>query len=187
VAQLSPPFRIALVALLGVVAVWFTVLRPKPVESTPAPATPVPAKSVDSAAGSAAKPSPDAQARAAAEAKARRTDVAGIAEGDRSKPLVRALNDGRVVVLLFWNKAAADDRAVRRVVARTHRHDGEVVVKAADVRDVGRYGAITTGAQVLASPTALVIGPDRSARPIVGYTTSAELDDAVGDALATRR
>jgi hypothetical protein len=187
VAQLSPPFRIALVAMLGVVAVWFTVLRPKPVESTPAPAPPVTAKTVDSAAGRPAKTSPVGRTRAAAAAKARRAEVAGIAKGDRSKPLVRALNDGKVVVLLFWNKAAADDRAVRRVVARADRHEGKVVVKAADVRDVGRYAAITTGAKVLASPTALVIGPDRGARPIAGYTTSAELDDAVADALAARR
>ena len=167
--------------MLGVVAVWFTVLRPKPVESTPAPAPAASATSVDSAAGSAAKQTPSAKAAA------RRSEVAGIAPGDRSKPLVRALDRGKVVVLLFWDKAAADDRAVRRAVAKADRHDGKVVVKAAGVRDVGRYSAITSGAQVLASPTALVIGPDRSAEPIVGYTTVAELDDAIDDALAARR
>ena len=40
-SQISPPFRIALVAMLAVCAVWFTVLKPKPpadVAATPTPA-----------------------------------------------------------------------------------------------------------------------------------------------------
>jgi len=41
VSQISPPFRIALVALLAVCAVWFTVLRPKsPAADAPLPAAP---------------------------------------------------------------------------------------------------------------------------------------------------
>jgi hypothetical protein len=179
VTQLSPPFRIALVAMLGVVAVWFTVLRPKPVESTATPASPKTA-ATPASPKTAAPRSPAATTQA-------RSALAGIAKGDRSKPIVRALADGKVVVLLFWNKAGADDRATRRAVAAADRHDGKVVVKAAGVGDVGRYHGITKGAQILTSPTALVIGPDRSARPIVGYTTTAELDDAVADALAARR
>jgi hypothetical protein len=42
------------------------------------------------------------------------------------------------------------------------------------------------GAQVLQAPTTLVIGPDRSARSIAGYTTTAELDQAAADALAAK-
>jgi len=39
VSQISPPFRIALVAMLAVCAVWFTVLRPKsPAADAPLPA-----------------------------------------------------------------------------------------------------------------------------------------------------
>jgi len=40
VSQISLPFRIALVALLAVCAVWFTVLRPKPAADAPLPAAP---------------------------------------------------------------------------------------------------------------------------------------------------
>jgi hypothetical protein len=174
--------------MLGLVAVWFTVLRPKPVESTPAPA-PAPAQSA-TATPSAPKADATPAAPAKGAAAASRPDsaaLAGIAPGDRSKPIIRALSDGKVVVLLFWEEAGADDRAARRALAAADRHDGKVLVKTAAVGDVGRYEAITKGAKVLSSPTALVIGPDRSARPIVGYTTTAELDDAVGDALAARR
>ena len=39
-SQISLPFRIALVALLAVCAVWFTVLRPKPAADAPLPAAP---------------------------------------------------------------------------------------------------------------------------------------------------
>ena len=95
--------------------------------------------------------------------------------------------DDKVVVLLFWNNKAADDRAVRHALAQTDRHDGAVVTKVADVKNVGAYRAITQKAQVTASPTALVIGPDRKATPIVGYTTRSELDQVVSDALAARK
>ena len=40
-AQLSPPFRIALVAVLAVCALWFTVLKPKPpADDAPLPTPP---------------------------------------------------------------------------------------------------------------------------------------------------
>ena len=39
-SQISLPFRIALVAMLAMCAVWFTVLRPKPAADAPLPAAP---------------------------------------------------------------------------------------------------------------------------------------------------
>jgi hypothetical protein len=212
VAQLSPPFRIALVALLAFVAVWFTVLRPETAtEPTPAaPGVTGLANGVNAAEGAASAANESAAAAEsaangtaasrettgpatstakarAARARERGAAVEGIAPGDRSKPLVRALADDRVVAVLFWNRKGSDDRAVRRALSAADRHDGKVVTKVVPVANVGRYQAITRGAQVLESPTLLVIGPDRVARPIVGYTTRAELDQAIGDALAARR
>ena len=49
------------------------------------------------------------------------------------------------------------------------------------VADVGRYEAITRGAQVLESPTVLVIGAGGKARAITGYTQAKEIDQAVSD------
>jgi len=40
VSQISPPFRIALIAMLAVCAVWFTVLKPKPPADVAATSTP---------------------------------------------------------------------------------------------------------------------------------------------------
>jgi hypothetical protein len=212
VAQLSLPYRIALIALLAVCAVWFTVLKPKDPGAEPAATAPgttglandvsaakgaVAASEASAAAtqaatgGTAAKATTPAAGKAAAAnaAKAAKAKAAktGVAKGDRSGPLLAALDRDRAVVLLFFNKRGIEDRAVRRAVAAVGRHTGRVVVKAAPVSEVGRYQAITRGAKVLQSPTTLVIAPGRTAKPIVGYTTTSELDQAVGDALAAKR
>jgi hypothetical protein len=223
VDQISPPFRIALVAMLAVCALWFTVLRPKtPAAGDPVPAAPgttglandvsaakdAAAKSdaanaaTQAATGGATAPAaktapktatakPAAGTKAAPAAKGAHAAVAGkganIASADTadpSAPLLRAIDDKRAVVLLFWNRKGSEDRAVRRAVAATSRRHGDVVVKVAPVGDVARYAPITRGAQVLQSPTVLVLAPGRKARPIVGFTTTGEIDQAVGDALA---
>ncbi|MEY2533614.1 MAG: hypothetical protein QOF29_1524 [bacterium] len=213
-AQLSLPYRIGLVSMLAILALWFTVLRPKePAVEAPLPAAPgvtglagaagaATAAAKDSAAsaaatesaaksagstGGAVAPSGTATAPAAPAAKAPAKAKSSVAAADRSAPLLRAIDRDRAVVLLFWNRRGIDDREVRRAVAATDRRAGKVVVKVAGVRDVARYQAITRGVQVLGSPTVLVIGPDRTAKPIVGLTTTGELDQAVGDALAADR
>ena len=64
--QISPPMRIVLVAVIGIVAVYMLFLRPKPAEVTPvaaapAAATPVPAK--DPGAATASKVTPRRKGR----------------------------------------------------------------------------------------------------------------------------
>jgi hypothetical protein len=226
VDQLSLPYRIALVALLLVAALWFTVLRPKDETAAPAPQAPgvtglandvskaqgaataanasaarsegaanavgaEPAAAAPSSAASAPASSAAASSRAArpssgAAAKKASTKASRDDARDRSAPLLRALDARHAVVLLFWNRAGADDRAVRAAVGRVDRRGGKVRVESASVADVGRYEAITRGVQVVESPTVLVIGPQHTARAITGYTTKAEIDQAVGDALRGR-
>lgn len=112
--------------------------------------------------------------------------IAGVAPGDLSGPLMAALGRKDVVVLVFAG-TGADDRSVTRAVHKISLHHGKVVVKVASIDQVGRYAAITRGAQVGGAPTTLIIGTDRVARAIVGYTGIAEIDQAVGDALAASR
>jgi hypothetical protein len=214
VDQLSLPYRIALIALLAVCAMWFTVLKPKDPAAEPAttaPGTTGLANGVSAAKGAVAASEASAAATeqatggahaAAAGAKATSGATAGkaataakkpaakktrVATGDRSGKLLDALDKGRAVVLLFFNKRGIEDKAVRRAVTDVDRRKGRVVVKAVPVSQVGRYQAITRGVQVLQSPTTLVIAPGRTAKPVVGYTTTAELDQAAGDALAAKR
>ena len=223
--QLSLPYRIALVALLVVAALWFTVLRPKDEVAAPPPQAPgvtglandvskahgaadaanasaatseganaVGAEPAAAAPASASASAPTAAAAAPARAARPGKGAAKKASAktssddarDRSAPLLRALDARHAVVLLFWNRAGADDRAVRAAVGGVDRRSGKVRVEAASVADVGRYEAITRGVQVVESPTVLVIGPQHTARAITGYTTKAEIDQAVGDALRGR-
>jgi hypothetical protein len=209
VDQISPPFRIALVAMLAVCALWFTVLRPKAPTTAEPPAAPGVtglANDVSAAKDAAAKSdaanaatqaaiggtvaktgpkaAPKPATRGAHAAGAGKSANAPAVAANPSAPLLRAIDDKRAVVLLFWNRKGSEDRAVRRAVDATSRRGGDVVVKVAAVKDVARYGAITRGAQVLQSPTVLVLAPGRKARPIVGFTTTGEIDQAVGDALA---
>ena len=105
---------------------------------------------------------------------------------DPSAPLLADLDHGRTLVLLFWNKKGSDDRAVRTALKGVGRHHGKVVVKVIPASQVGDYEAITRGAQVLQSPTILVIGKDKKAHPIIGFTYTGEIDQLVGDVLAGR-
>jgi hypothetical protein len=103
------------------------------------------------------------------------------APGDPSGPLLASVDAGKVVVVLFWNKNASDDRATRQGLRKIDLHHGNVVASAVPLADVGRYEAITRAAQVLESPTVLVIGAGGKARAITGYTQAKEIDQAVSD------
>jgi hypothetical protein len=107
--------------------------------------------------------------------------AADAAPGDPSRPLLASVDAGKVVVVLFWNKNASDDRATRRALRSIDLHGGKVVASAVPIGDVGRYEAITRGVQVLESPTVLVIGAGGKARAITGYTQAKEIDQVVSD------
>ncbi len=202
--QLSLPYRIAIVALVVVGALWFVVLRPKSggevtPASTPAPGVTGLANDVSKAKGAvdtanaasgagatttAATPSKAAPAPKAAKP-APKPHKPGLADdaapGDPSRPLLADVDAGKVAVVLFWNKEGSDDRATRSALRAVDRHRGKVVATAIPVSDVGKYEAITRGAQILESPTVLVIGAGGKARSITGYTQAAEIDQAVTD------
>jgi hypothetical protein len=132
----------------------------------------------------AAKPAKAAPAAkpAAAVAKPAKPGLADdAAPGDPSRALLASVDAGKVVVVLFWNKNASDDRATRRGLRSVDLHGGKVVASAVPIGDVGRYEAITRGVQVLESPTVLVIGAGGKARAITGYTQPKEIDQAVSD------
>jgi hypothetical protein len=206
VEQLSLPYRIAIVALVVVGALWFVVLRPKSggevtPASTAAPGVTGLANDVSKAKGavdtanaasgagatSTATPSTAATPSTTAPAPkpAPKPHKPGLADdaapGDPSRPLLADVDAGKVAVVLFWNKEGSDDRATRSALRAVDRHDGKVVATAIPVSDVGKYEAITRGAQILESPTVLVIGAGGKARSITGYTQASEIDQAVSD------
>ena len=129
----------------------------------------------------AAKAAPAAKPAAAVAKPAKPGLADDAAPGDPSRPLLASVDAGKVVVVLFWNKNASDDRATRRGLRSVDLHGGKVVASAVPIGDVGRYEAITRGVQVLESPTVLVIGAGGKARAITGYTQPKEIDQAVSD------
>lgn len=103
---------------------------------------------------------------------------------DPSAPILAELREGHTAVVLFAGTKASDDRSVRRAVRRVDGRNGKVDVHVVSIKRVGDYEAITRGVDVLQSPTVLVISKQRTARTIVGYTTTSEINQLVAD---TRR
>ena len=64
---------------------------------------------------------------------------------------------------------AADDRAVRRELAKANRYDGKVVVDAARRSSKLAANAVIGGADVDQSPTVVVVDRNRKAVVLVGY------------------
>ncbi len=167
--HVSRPVLAALVAVLGFAGVWMTVLRPKSEPQSSGTPAPVAAEAL---------PAP------AAAAPPQQTAAKPAAASDPSAPILHDLEKGKTAVLLFWNPRGEDDRAALAAAGDTNRLGGRVTVRIADIDDVADYEAITRGVEVLQAPTALVIGSDRKARTIVGYTEAREIDQLVGDVRA---
>jgi hypothetical protein len=103
------------------------------------------------------------------------------------KPVAKALDSRKVVLLLFWNPTSADDKAVRSELRQVKRRGGKVYVASAPVSQLARFAGITRGVQVLQSPTIVIVDPNRKASTITGYTDATEIDQAVTDALAASK
>lgn len=204
-AQISLPFRIALIAFALLGAVWFVALRPKadPAADAPLPAAPG-VTGLSSAAGKAesavkaARASAERSVAAANDAASASTPSAAAkptatatakpsaakerkSSGSRNPatPLLAALDRGQVVVLLFRNRSA-DSADVARMV-RSVGERRKVVARVASIKDVGRYQTFTGTTQVSQAPTTMVIGPRRNAQVIVGFTSTGEIAQAVAD------
>lgn len=99
---------------------------------------------------------------------------------DPAAPLVAALKHNKAVILLFRN-SSSDSQAVADAVRAVPKQVKRVVVRVAPIGQVGRYSTFTEKTQISQAPTVIVIGPGRRARVIVGYTSTAEVAEAVGD------
>jgi hypothetical protein len=204
---------IALAATVLVAASWMMFLRPRAVESTTEQVT-APARVADKARAAAAatdkatadteKATAETPAKGTAPAKAETTHVkpdatakkaaapAPAATKAETKPVdgqaavLADMDAKKVVVLLFWDRTGADDRAAHDAVESVNRRDGKVAVHVVDVKDVGRYESVTQGVNVAQSPTTIIISRDAKARTIPGLTDPTEVDQMVREALAAK-
>jgi hypothetical protein len=100
---------------------------------------------------------------------------------DPSARILRDVARGKVAVLLFFNREAADDRAVRRALRAADRYGGKVVIRSVPIARIARYPALLKGIDVRQSPTVLVIGKGNRARTLVGYADTRAIDQLVSD------
>lgn len=128
------------------------------------------------------KATPATKATPAATTKPAAKPLPALQPGDRSGPMLQDLADGKVVVALFYNPHASDDNAVLRAVRSANTRHGRVVLHSIPIDNVGDYSALTTGVQILQTPTVLVMGPDFKASTLVGYTDVDSINQAVFDA-----
>jgi hypothetical protein len=206
VSQISPPIRIVLIAAIGLIAVWMLFLKPKadPVAATNTPAATAPGvtglsnakdqaneaaaaaaarnakvqDATDSDNGAVTAQGPDPASAPAGEA-AKRAD----AKDELPAPVRKAIENKKVVALLFWDPEASEDRAVKRAFSRVDHWNGAVYTRAAHVRKISRFGAITRGASVEQSPTVVVVDRNMKAEKLVGFVDTRSIDQTVLDAL----
>lgn len=146
------------------------------VASTPAPATAPAAKATPKTTTAArSDPNPATPSKTQAGAKQRQSAVA------------RALASHRVLALLFYNPAEADDRAVKQELAAVPGHRGKVVKLAVPLNELTRYTVVTSQVQIGESPTLVLIDGRAQADTITGFADRFEIAQRVDDALAAGR
>ena len=206
-SQISPPIRIVLVVAVAFMAAWFVFLRPG--GETAAPPAPAPASGLGNAVDGANQAAATANAGAASAsgqtadpAAAPATQTGGATAPAGSKPaatqaakgdaelglptsVAKAVAKKKTLVMLFWNKRAYDDQAVRRELRGIDRHHGKVKVHVASINDVARYAPITRGVNLEQSPT-IVVAKGTTADALVGYVDRGTIDQTVSDLLRTK-
>ena len=111
------------------------------------------------------------------------TDVTKAALKTLPKDVRKAVKDRKVLVMLFYNNRSDDDKAVRRELRHVNRYGNQVFVDAHWIKSVGKYQAITRGANVDQSPTVVVADSNLKAETLVGYVDRETIDQAVVDAI----
>jgi hypothetical protein len=93
------------------------------------------------------------------------------------------LQQGKVVLLLFWNPKATDDKAVRREVQAVSAHrKGGVAVHVALPSQVSLYGSVTRNVGVFQTPSLLVIGKRGLAVTLTGLVDQYTIEQAILEA-----
>src|SRR3954447_22207242 len=163
-----------------------TVARPAPTPKPAAKPDPPAAAKADPPAPAAAKADPPAAKPAEKHAT---SSVSGkhqarpVHHAAVSKPAAvkQAINSGHVVVLAFFQRRGADDRATRQAVADLrHRHLARVFMDRID--HIGRYGTVVGSLGIHQAPAVVIVDAKRHARLVEGYVDSESLAQEVSDA-----
>jgi hypothetical protein len=135
------------------------------------------------AKGTASKPATPSKSSVAA-SKPAAVQSAGAGTKARVAVVTAALSAKKVVVLLFYNPAGADDNAIKQELAAVPTHHGAVVKVAAPIGELSSYPVVTGTVPVTVSPTLVLINAHQQAMTIVGFADQFEIAQRVADALA---
>ena len=94
-----------------------------------------------------------------------------------------ALNANKVVVLFFYEPAAADDQATRAAVRAVRSAGGEVRLFSDIVAHISNYSRVVGSLGISQSPAMVVIDRHRNARLFEGYLDAGTIRQSVRDAL----
>jgi hypothetical protein len=101
----------------------------------------------------------------------------------RFNVVATALREHKVIAILFYNPAGADDQAVRREIKSIPTYKGSVVKLTVPISELSRYTAITTQVMVSTTPTLVLIDRHHQASLVTGYATGFEIGTLVASAL----
>jgi hypothetical protein len=99
------------------------------------------------------------------------------------EPILQALSSRKVVALLFYNPAGADDQAVLGEFGGIDTHGGQVVTASDTSNHVSNYSLITRSVPVLETPQVIIVNRSAQATVLTGYNDVKVLDQAVRKAL----
>jgi hypothetical protein len=97
-----------------------------------------------------------------------------------------AIRAGKVVAILFYNDAAADDRAMKTELAAIPTHGGQVVTVAVPVSQLIQFSSLTQSVNVNTAPELVLIDKARQASTMFGYADGVEIAQRIDDALAAK-
>jgi hypothetical protein len=149
-------------------------------------ATPNSAKTTTTATNTAAKTTATKTAAAKPTAKIAKTAATAPSVAQQVTLINNALTSHKVIAVLFYNDAAADDQAMAHELRAVPTHKGQVVKLAVPVSQLTSFAMITQQVPVVTAPTLVLIDASRQATTITGFADPLEITERVDDALAAR-
>jgi hypothetical protein len=182
ITTLPRPLLLGVVGIVLIGAVFFATRKPGGSTSTPATPAPAAAPSTENPGASPqatkATPSSPPAKGGTAQKPAAKTSERGL-----PAPVQKALDAKKVVVILFWNRRAVDDRSVKSAVDRLPRHHGKVAVFTDGVRHLSRYTRITSATSVSQTPALVFVNRKGQAELQTGYLDYQTIQQYVRNAL----
>lgn len=122
----------------------------------------------------------------AATAKAAKPAAKALTTAQQVSLITSAIENHKVVAVLFYNPAAADDQAMAQELGTVSTHGGQVVALAAPLSELTNFSIITQQIPVVTAPTLVLIDAGRQATTLTGFADTVEISQRIDDALAAK-